>query len=146
VLAGALINAARRIWSNSTMFKNTKAFSSFSVDDISKAKQFYGQTLGLEVTEISEGLELHLAGNGPVFIYKSDDYHPPEHTVLNFVVDDIERAVSDLEKRGIRMEHYDLPDIKTDNKGIFRGGSSGPKAIAWFKDPADHILSVMQEK
>jgi catechol 2,3-dioxygenase-like lactoylglutathione lyase family enzyme len=127
------------------MFTNTPAFSSFSVDDMAKAKQFYGATLGLEVTEIPEGLELHLAGGGRVFIYQSDDYHAPEHTILNFVVDDVERAVSDLAKIGVRMEQYDLPGMKTDNKGIFRG-RSGPKAIAWFKDPADHILSVLQEK
>jgi catechol 2,3-dioxygenase-like lactoylglutathione lyase family enzyme len=127
------------------MFKNTPAFSSFSVDDMAKAKQFYGGTLGLDVAEIPEGLELLLAGGGRVFIYQSDDYHAPEHTILNFVVEDIERAISDLEQNGVRMEHYDLPGMKTDSKGIFRG-RSGPKAIAWFKDPADHILSVLQEK
>ncbi|HEY7765884.1 MAG TPA: VOC family protein [Aestuariivirgaceae bacterium] len=127
------------------MFAHTPAFSSFSVDDMRKAKRFYGDTLGLEVKEIDEGLELHLAGGANVFIYLSDDYHAPEHTILNFIVDDIEQAVSELGNRGVRMEHYDLPDIKTDAKGIFRG-EMGPKAIAWFKDPADHILSVMQEK
>jgi catechol 2,3-dioxygenase-like lactoylglutathione lyase family enzyme len=126
------------------MFKNTPAFSSFSVDDLQKAKQFYGDRLGLEVAETPEGLELHLAGGTKVFIYQSDDYNAPEHTVLNFVVDDIEAAVNGLEDRGIRMEHYDLPDIKTDKRGIFRG-PPGPKAIAWFKDPANHILSVLQE-
>jgi catechol 2,3-dioxygenase-like lactoylglutathione lyase family enzyme len=130
------------------MFANTQAFSSFSVNDMDKAKRFYGDTLGLKVKEIPEGLELGLAGGATVFIYLSDDYHAPEHTVLNFVVDDIERAVAQLEKRGVRMEHYDLPGIKTDAKGIYRGemGEMGPKAIAWFKDPADHILSVLQEK
>jgi catechol 2,3-dioxygenase-like lactoylglutathione lyase family enzyme len=145
VLAGERTAPQGRIASDGIMFRNTTAFTSFSVDDMAKAKQFYGETLGLEITEIPEGLELHLAGGGRVFIYKSDDYHAPEHTVLNFVVDDIERAVSDLGKRGVRMEQYDLPDIKTDKKGIFRG-PSGPRAIAWFKDPADHILSVLQEK
>lgn len=127
------------------MFRDTKAFSSFSVNDLKKAKQFYGQTLGLTVVEIPEGLELHLAGGTPVFIYPSHDYTAPEHTVLNFVVDDIEKAIDELGKRGVRMEHYDLPDLKTDAKGIYRG-KTGPKAIAWFKDPADHILSVLQEK
>jgi catechol 2,3-dioxygenase-like lactoylglutathione lyase family enzyme len=126
------------------MFANTPTFSSFSVDDMDKAKRFYADTLGLKVKEIDEGLELHLAGGGKVFIYLSDDYHAPEHTILNFVVDDVERAVAELEKRGVRMEHYDLPGIKTDAKGIYRG-EMGPKAIAWFKDPADHILSVLQE-
>lgn len=127
------------------MFKNSIAFTSFSVDDMNKAKKFYGETLGLELKEMPEGLQLQLAGGGRVFIYKSDDYHAPEHTVLNFIVDNIEQTISDLEQRGVRMEHYDLPGIKTDKKGIFRG-PSGPRAIAWFKDPADHILSVLQEK
>ncbi len=131
------------------MFKDTKAFSSFSVDDMKKAKKFYGETLGLKVKEIPEGLELHLAGGGiPVFIYPSDDYHAPEHTVLNFLVDNIDKAVDELRKRGVRMEQYDLPEIKTDAKGIVRNesGAMGPKAMAWFKDPAGHILAVMQEK
>lgn len=131
------------------MFKGTKAFSSFSVDDLKKAKAFYAETLGLDVNEIPEGIELHLAGGGvPVFIYHSTDYHAPEHTVLNFIVDDIDDAVDMLVLRGVRMEPYDLPDMKTDAKGIFRNdtGGMGPLAIAWFKDPAGHILSVLQEK
>ncbi len=131
------------------MFKGTRAFSSFSVDDMKKAKAFYSETLGLDVNETPEGLELHLAGGGvPVFIYHSTDYHAPEHTVLNFIVDDVDEIVEKLEKRGVRMEHYDMPDIRTDAKGIMRNdnGGMGPKAIAWFKDPAGHILSVLQEK
>lgn len=128
------------------MFKDSKAFSSFSVDDLHKAKQFYSETLGLDVVESPEGLELHIAGSTPVFIYPSDTYTAPKHTVLNFPVDDIEAAVDELAKRGVRMEHYDLPDIKTDEKGILRSdaGDPGPRAIAWFKDPADHVLSVLQ--
>jgi catechol 2,3-dioxygenase-like lactoylglutathione lyase family enzyme len=125
------------------MFKNTKAFSSFSVDDLQKAKQFYGETLGLEVVESPEGLELHIAGSTPVFVYPSDNYTPPKHTVLNFPVEDVEAAVDELAKRGVSVEHYDLPDLTTDEKGIFRG-ESGPPAIAWFKDPADHVLSVLE--
>jgi catechol 2,3-dioxygenase-like lactoylglutathione lyase family enzyme len=125
------------------MFKNTKAFSSFSVDDLQKAKQFYGETLGLDVVERPEGLELHIAGSTPVFVYPSDNYTPPKHTVLNFPVNDVEAAVDELAKRGVSMEHYDLPDIKTDEKGIFRG-ETGPPAIAWFKDPADHVLFVLE--
>ena len=126
------------------MFKDTKAFSSFSVDDLQRAKQFYGETLGLDVVESPEGLELHIAGGTPVFVYPSDNYTPPKHTVLNFPVEDIEAAVDELAKRGVSMEHYDLPEIKTDEKGIFRGGEGGPRAIAWFKDPADHVLSVLE--
>lgn len=125
------------------MFRDTKAFSSFSVDDLQTAKQFYGEILGLRVVEIPEGLELHIAGSTPVFVYPSDNYTPPKHTVLNFPVEDIEAAVNALAERGVRMEQYDLPDMKTDERGIFRG-ESGPRAIAWFKDPAGHVLSVLE--
>jgi len=131
------------------LFKDTKAFSSFSVDDIEKAKEFYSETLSLKVKEIPEGLELHLAGGGiPILIYPSNDYHVPEHTVLNFLVDDIDEAADELKDRGVKLEHYDLPDLKTDTDGILRnnGNEMGPKAIAWFKDPAGHILSILQEK
>jgi catechol 2,3-dioxygenase-like lactoylglutathione lyase family enzyme len=127
------------------MFKNTKAYGSFSVDDLAKAKDFYGRTLGLDVAEVPEGLELRLAGGARIFVYPSSDYTAPEHTVLNFVVDDIDAAIDGLAKRGVRMEHYDWTDIKTDERGVFRG-ESGPKAIAWFKDPAGHVLSVIQER
>jgi catechol 2,3-dioxygenase-like lactoylglutathione lyase family enzyme len=126
------------------MFKDTKAFSSFSTDDLAKTKQFYGETLGLDVEETPEGLVLHLAGGADVFVYPSDNYTAPKHTVLNFSVDDIEAAVDELGRRGVRMEQYDMPEIKTDERGIFRG-DEGPRAIAWFKDPADHVLSVLQE-
>jgi catechol 2,3-dioxygenase-like lactoylglutathione lyase family enzyme len=126
------------------MFKDTKAFSSFSTDDLKKAKEFYGGTLGLDVEETPEGLVLHLAGGTEVFIYPSDNYTAPKHTVLNFSVDDIDQAVDELGRRGVRLEQYDMPDLKTDERGIYRG-DEGPKAIAWFKDPADHVLSVLQE-
>ena len=125
------------------VFRDTKAFSSFSVDDLEQAKQFYGETLGLDVREIAEGLELHIAGSTPVFVYPSDDYTAPKHTVLNFPVEDIEVAVDELAERGVRIEQYDLDGLKTDERGIFRG-DSGPRAIAWFKDPAGHVLSVLQ--
>jgi predicted enzyme related to lactoylglutathione lyase len=127
------------------MFRNTPAFSSFSVDDLAKAKDFYGHTLDLHVDETPEGLEIHLAGGTMVFVYPSHDYTAPEHTVLNFVVDDIDAAIDGLAERGVSMEQYDMPDIKTDERGIFRG-ESGPRAIAWFKDPAGHVLSVLQEE
>ena len=144
-----MTKAMETLGNEGMMFKGTKAFSSFSVDDMKKAKAFYGETLGLDVSEVPEGLELHLAGGGvPVFIYHSTDYHAPEHTVLNFMVDDVDEAVDKLAMRGVRMEHYNLPDMKTDAKGILRNDNvgMGPKAIAWFKDPAGHILSVLQEK
>lgn len=130
------------------MFKTTKAFSGLSAPDLAALKKFYGETLGVMVKEGPMGLELHLAGNDmPVFVYQSDDYHAPEHTVLNFLVDDIDEAIEKLEERGVSMEQYDLPGMKTDEKGVVRGdGSMGPKAIAWFKDPAEHIIAVIQEK
>jgi len=127
------------------MLTDSNAFSSFSTNDLGAAKRFYGETLGLEVVETPEGLELHVAGSTPVFVYPSNNYTAPKHTVLNFPVEDIDAAVEELTKRGVQIEHYDLPDIKTDEKGIFRGdGESGPRAIAWFKDPADHVLSILQ--
>jgi predicted enzyme related to lactoylglutathione lyase len=127
------------------MFKETKAYSSFSVDDLGEAKRFYGQTLDLDVSETPEGLVLHLGGGAEVFVYPSDNYTAPKHTVLNFSVDDIDSAVDELVGRGVHMEQYDLPEIKTDERGIFRG-DDGPSAIAWFKDPAEHVLAVMQEQ
>lgn len=122
------------------MFKNTKAFSSFSVDDLNKAQEFYGATLGLDLKSSKEGLELHLGGDGNVFIYPKPNHKPATFTVLNFIVDDIEAAVDELGKTGIRFEKYEGA-IKTDDKGIHRNG--GP-SIAWFKDPAGNILSVLQ--
>ena len=125
------------------MFKETKAFSSFSVDDLERAKQFYGGTLGLDVVERDEGLELHIAGSTPVFVYPSSSYTVPKHTVLNFPVNDNEAAVDERVARGVTIEQYDMPGLKTDERGIFRG-DEGPRAIAWFKDPAGHVLSVLQ--
>ena len=125
------------------MFRNTKAFSSFSVDDIQKAKEFYGQALGLEVAETKEGLALRIAGGGQVFIYPKPNHTPASFTILNFPVDDIEQAVDALHKLGVRFEHYE-GDIKTDEKGIYRSAGAGPN-IAWFKDPAGNTLSVLEE-
>jgi len=127
------------------MFTKTKAFSSFSVDDLEKARSFYGKTLGLKVSKVPEGLVLNIAGGTKVFLYLSTDYAPPDHTVLNFPVTDIDAAIAALAKKRVKMEHYDLPGMKTDSKGVFRG-KTGPKAIAWFKDPAGHILSILQQR
>jgi predicted enzyme related to lactoylglutathione lyase len=123
------------------MFRNTKAFSSFSVDDLKNAKEFYGQTLGLEVSETKEGIALRLAGGGQVFIYPKANHTPATFTVLNFQVANIEQAVDALTKLGVQFEHYDIPEIKTDENGIHRGGPN----IAWFKDPAGNILSVVDD-
>jgi catechol 2,3-dioxygenase-like lactoylglutathione lyase family enzyme len=119
------------------MFENTKAFSGFSVDDIPKAKQFYAETLGIKVTEEHGMLHLHIAGDRDTLVYPKQDHTPATYTILNFPVDDIDSAVDQLAARGIRFEHYD----GVDEKGISRG--RGP-AIAWFKDPAGNILSVLQ--
>ncbi len=124
------------------MFKNTKAFSGFSVDDVQKAKDFYGETLGLEVSEEHGLLTLHISGGTKIIIYPKPNHAAATFTILNFPVDNIDQAVDELTKRGVRFEHYDGPDIKTDQKGIHR--DAGPK-IAWFKDPAGNILSVLQE-
>ena len=135
--------AAKQTRKTSSMFKDAKAFSSFSVNDLRKAKEFYGQTLGLEISESAEGLEFNLAGGQTVFLYPKPNHTPASFTVLNFPVKNIEEAVDELRTLGVRLEKYDQPDLKTDAKGIMRG--QGP-LIAWFKDPAGNILSVVQER
>jgi catechol 2,3-dioxygenase-like lactoylglutathione lyase family enzyme len=128
------------------MFKDTPAFSSFSVPDMEAAKKFYGDVLGLDVKETKEGLEVGLMGGAHVFLYPSTEYNAPECTILNFVVEDVEKAVDELNGKGVMMDQY--PDFNTDAKGICHNNGEwpGPKAIAWFKDPAGHILSVMQKE
>ena len=123
------------------MFANTKAFSGFAVDDIEKAKQFYAETLGLEVTEEHGMLTLHIAGDRPILVYPKPNHTPASFTILNFPVDDIEPAVDQLAARGVVFERYEGTPAATDEKGIFRGG--GP-LIAWFTDPAGNVLSVVE--
>jgi predicted enzyme related to lactoylglutathione lyase len=123
------------------MLRDSKAFSGFSANDIAKAKEFYGRTLGLKVSEANGLLTLHLADGNNVLIYPKPNHTPATFTVLNFPVDDVDQAVDELTKRGVRFEIYDQPEIKTDKKGIMRG--NGP-TIAWFKDPAGNILSVVE--
>jgi len=122
------------------MFEHSKAFSGFSVDDIPKARQFYGETLGLRVSEDNGLLTLHIAGDRNTLIYPKEDHTPATFTILNFPVDDVDKAVDELTARGVRFERYEGFD--QDEKGVFRGG--GP-LIAWFKDPAGNILSVIQQ-
>jgi catechol 2,3-dioxygenase-like lactoylglutathione lyase family enzyme len=122
------------------MLEKSKAFSGFSVNDIAKAKQFYRGTLGLEVSESNGLLHLHLGSGTQVLVYPKPNHTPATFTILNFPVDDIEEAVDRLSKTGVRFERYE-GELKTDEKGIFRGG--GP-LIAWFKDPAGNILSVLE--
>lgn len=122
------------------MLKASQAFSGFSTDDIGKAREFYGRTLGLEVSEEHGMLNLHIGG-GDVLIYPKANHSPATFTILNFPVDDIDKAVDELAKRGVRFETHNEPDLKTDAKGICRG--AGGPIIAWFKDPAGNILSVL---
>ncbi|HEY4325315.1 MAG TPA: VOC family protein [Mucilaginibacter sp.] len=124
------------------MFKDTKAVSSFSVNDLQKAKDFYGKTLGMEISEGTMGIiTLHLGGGGQGWIYPKPNHEPATFTVLNFQVPDVEKAVDEFISKGIVFEQYG-GEIKTNEKGIASGGG-GPK-IAWFKDPAGNILSVLQ--
>jgi catechol 2,3-dioxygenase-like lactoylglutathione lyase family enzyme len=125
------------------MLEKSKAYSGFSVNDTQKAKEFYGRTLGLEVSESNGLLNLRLAGGTTVLIYPKPNHTPATFTILNFPVDNVEKAVDDLTKRGVRFEIYNQPNLRTDERGIFRGG--GP-VIAWFKDPAGNILSVLEQK
>jgi catechol 2,3-dioxygenase-like lactoylglutathione lyase family enzyme len=126
------------------MFANTRAYSGFAVDDIQKAREFYGETLGLNISVMSEEnglMSLDLAGDRNTLVYQKPDFIPATYTILNFPVDDVEEAVDELAGRGVRFERYD--GFEQDEKGIARG--PGP-AIAWFKDPAGNILSVLQEQ
>jgi catechol 2,3-dioxygenase-like lactoylglutathione lyase family enzyme len=124
------------------MFADTKAFSGFSVDDLGRAKEFYGETLGLRVSEENGLLTLHIAGERNTVVYPKADHTPATYTILNFPVPDIEKTVDDLAGRGVEFERYQGTELETDEKGIFRGG--GP-LIAWFKAPAGNVLSVIQE-
>jgi catechol 2,3-dioxygenase-like lactoylglutathione lyase family enzyme len=125
------------------MLADTEAFNSFAVPDIDAAREFYGSTLGLEVSDENPGvplLTLHLAGGRPTMIYPKPDFQPATYTILNFRVDDIDAAVDELSARGVQFEQYDGFD--QDEKGIARG--NGPD-IAWFKDPAGNVLAVLKD-
>lgn len=124
------------------MLKDSIAFSGFSVDDILKAREFYEKILGLKVSEEMQGmLNLHLAGGNAVLIYPKPNHQPATFTILNFPVVNIEQTVDELHNLGVQFEKYDEPYLKTDEKGICRG----KPLVAWFKDPAGNILSVIEE-
>ncbi|MGI8462193.1 MAG: VOC family protein [Solirubrobacterales bacterium] len=127
------------------MLEKTKAFSGFAVNDLAKAKEFYGEILGVGVKVLDEEnglLELELAGGErPTLVYAKEDLKPANYTILNFQVDDVEKAVDELTERGVEFERYPGSETETDEKGVFRGG--GP-LIAWFKDPAGNVLSVIE--
>ncbi len=121
------------------MFKDTKAFSGFSVDDIDQAKDFYGGTLGIDLTDENGMVGLHIADGGEIMIYPKEDHTPASFTILNFPVDDVDQAVDELTERGVSFERYE--EFQQDEKGISRDDMG---AIAWFKDPAGNVLSVLQ--
>jgi catechol 2,3-dioxygenase-like lactoylglutathione lyase family enzyme len=120
------------------MFKTSPAFSGFSVSDLAAAKAFYADVLGIDVAEAHGMLTLELAGGRNTLVYPKPDHTPATYTILNFPVDDVEAAVDELAARGVETEKYEF----VDEKGINRHG--GP-LIAWFKDPAGNILSVLQQ-
>jgi catechol 2,3-dioxygenase-like lactoylglutathione lyase family enzyme len=123
------------------MFADTRAFSGLAVRNLTEARQFYGETLGLKTSEDHGMIWLHLAGGRDTLVYEQPDATPASYTILNFQVDDIDAAVGVLADRGVRLERYD--DFVQDDAGIFREG--GPY-IAWFKDPSGNVLSVLQER
>ena len=123
------------------MFGTTKAYSGFAVNDIAAAKRFYEQILGLAVEENPAGLTLRIAGDRPILVYPKPDHTPATYTILNFPVNNVEKAVDELVARGVRFERYE--GFEQDEKGIHRG--EGP-LIAWFTDPAGNVLSVIQEQ
>ncbi|MGW6984362.1 VOC family protein [Streptomyces sp. NPDC054932] len=124
------------------MFEDSRAFSGFAVDDLDRAREFYGTTLGLRVSQDGEMglLRLHLAGDTTVLVYPKEDHRPASFTILNFPVDDVERAVDELTARGVGFERYE--GFEADAKGIVHG-EGGMPTIAWFKDPAGNILAVL---
>jgi catechol 2,3-dioxygenase-like lactoylglutathione lyase family enzyme len=123
------------------MFANTKAYSGIAVNDLQKAREFYGETLGIQTSEQYGLMWLHLAGGRDTLVYEQPDATPASYTILNFEVDDIDQAVDALTSRGVRFERFD--NLEQDDKGVFR--KEGPY-IAWFKDPSGNVLSVLQEK
>jgi catechol 2,3-dioxygenase-like lactoylglutathione lyase family enzyme len=123
------------------VFTDTKAFSGFAVDDVQQARAFYGETLGIRTSEAHGLLHLHLAGDRDTLVYPKPGHTPAEYTILNFPVDDIEATVDELTARGVAFERYD--GMPQDERGIMREG--GPY-IAWFRDPAGNVLSVLQER
>src|SRR5215212_9442921 len=124
------------------MLRDSNAFASYSVNDLQRAKDFYGDVLGLSVKQLPQGLSLELAGGARVFLYLKPNHEAATFTVLNFPVASVDDAVAQLKRRGVQFEIYDTPHLKTDANGIARGNGQGP-TIAWFKDPAGNFLSVL---
>jgi catechol 2,3-dioxygenase-like lactoylglutathione lyase family enzyme len=128
------------------MFKSSHAFSSFSVNDLQAAKEFYSEILGLRVSSNPMGvMELHIKGSSNIMVYPKPDHQPATFTILNILVPDLENAVDALIVKGIKFEQYHNEHFNTDKLGIMRGNGHGPD-IAWFKDPAGNILSLIEDK
>ncbi len=127
------------------MFKDSKAFFSFCVNDLTKAKEFYENILGLPVTENPMGLKIQFATGEEAFVYAKEDHKPADYTILNFPVENIDEAMDKLKEKGVEFEMYE--GMHQDEKGVTRGlaANMGPD-IAWFKDPAGNIISILQEK
>ncbi len=136
---GRMVRRLHDLTMGAGMMKISNAFASYSVDDLQRAKAFYGDLLGLSVKETPQGLSLQFQSS-IVYLYPKPNHQPATFTVLNFPVVSVDGAVTELTGRGIQFEHYDMPELKTDARGIARG--RGP-TIAWFKDPAGNILSVV---
>ena len=129
------------------MFEDSHAFSGISVDSVERAKHFYGDSLGLRVEESMGSLLIGLPGGGTLFVYEKPDHAPATFTVLNFPVPDVDAAVDELNAKGVETRIYDDPDLHTDEKGIMRGRAAGyGPDIAWFRDPAGNVLSVLDDR
>ncbi len=128
------------------MFKESHAFSSFSVYDLEEAREFYSDVLGLDVIEDPMGLRVKVAGGNSIFVYQKDDHSPAVYTVLHFPVDDIDAVVDELASKGVKFNRYDEMAGAQDERGIMRGKATGwGPDIAWFKDPADNVLAVLRD-
>lgn len=126
------------------MLKDSQAFSGFSVDNLDEARRFYGDVLGLDVSVDSMGMTIKLAGGSHIFVYAKADHQPASFTILNFPVDDIDNAADELIAAGVAFEHYDMGEMELDERGVFHSDdpAMGP-SIAWFKDPAGNVLSIL---
>ena len=122
------------------MLSDSPAYSGFSTNDIEASRRFYAETLGLRVTEENGMLTVHLGGGKTVLIYPKEDHQPATYTTLNFPVRSIDAAVDELTAKGVEFERYG-PDLGQDERGVMR--QWGPP-IAWFRDPAGNILSVIE--
>jgi len=128
------------------MFHHAKPFSGFSVNNLDQARRFYHDTLGVEIDDTPMGmLQLKIDEDTKVFVYEKRDHAPATFTILNFPVDNIEQAVDELTDKGVRFESYNEGDIKTNEKGIARPAGRWRPKIAWFKDPAGNILSILED-